>query len=87
MAQRKKRRSRAKHPGGLPKGAYRLPTGGYAEIIGRFQTRRGQQFHIVGIRREQPDVERIAQAVLELARQLAREASESDTRPPITSKD
>ena len=67
----KRRRSRAK-PGALPKGAHRLPTGGYmtkpsGSIVGSGHNQR--KIAIVALRRDPPDVQLLAKAFLELARQ------------------
>jgi hypothetical protein len=74
---KKRRRSRAK-PGALPKGAYRLPTGGYvmkprSVTVGL----NGRRISIVAVRREHPDLELFAKALVALAReQVERESQE-----------
>ena len=63
----KRRKSRAKL-GSLPKGAYRLPTGGYvtAGSVGAMPD--GRRIRIQVVRRDQPDLERFARALVEIAR-------------------
>ena len=70
---KKRRRSRAR-PGALPKGAYRLPTGGYAtkpisSIVGSGHHQR--RIVVQGVRRDPPDLERLAKLVLAMAREEA----------------
>ena len=73
----KRRRSRVK-PGGLPKAAYRLPTGGYvmkprSMAVGP----NGRWISIVAVRREQPDLQLLAKALVALAKeQVERESQE-----------
>ena len=62
MAQRKKRRSRAKDPGGLPKGAWPLPDGGYA-LAGPPWNHHGQDIRIVGVRRH-PSAAEVARLII-----------------------
>ena len=70
---KKRRRSRAK-PGALPKGAYRLPSGGYitkpiSSVVGTGHNQR--RIAVSALRRDQPDVQLLAKAFLELARDAA----------------
>ena len=62
---RRPRRSLARHPNGLPKGAYRLPTGGYV-VEGPWgpRNKRGRRIRIIAVHRDQPDAAKIAQALL-----------------------
>lgn len=64
------RQSRAKHAIGLPKGAYRLPTGGFVMPIQQSSgvSSKGSRVQIVvrAVRRENPDLKRLAHALFEL---------------------
>ena len=69
MSKRKKRRSRAK-PGTLPKGVYRLPAGGYVTTPRSMTTGpNGRKISIVAVRREHPDLQQLAQALVALAKE------------------
>ncbi len=70
---RKRRKSRAKMASGLPKGAYRHPEGGIAMsplsrtyVDGNGKTR---TVTIQAVRREKPDLQRLARALVQLARE------------------
>lgn len=70
---RTSRRSRAK-PGSPPKGAYRLPTGGYvmkptSMIVG--SGRNARHMSIRAVRPDPPNLRMLAKVFLELARQQA----------------
>ena len=58
-------RRRRPSPTGLPKGAYRLPTGGYIIDDKQPVTHNGRTIRVVGIRREQPDLQRLARVFIE----------------------
>ena len=75
MPKPKRRRSRAK-PGTLPKGAYRLPSGGYVTTPRSMTTGpNGRPISIVAVRREHPDLQQLAQALVALAKeQVERES-------------
>ncbi len=66
---KRRRQSRAKSA--LPKGAYRLPTGGYilpatsATPIGR-----NRQILVTAVLRDEPDIHRLAMAVVRFGEQL-----------------
>lgn len=75
MTQRKRRRSRAKDPGGLPKGAWPLPTGGYA-LAGPPWNHHGQDIRIVGVRRH-PSAAEVARLIIEIAPHLLDEPPDS----------
>ena len=71
---KKQRRSRAK-PGSLPKGAYRLPTGGYVTQSKSIVVGSGQYLRRISIRavhRDSIDVEQLAKALLTIAREEAK---------------
>lgn len=80
---KKRRSSRAKH-GALPKGVYRVPTGGYvtktvSSIVGSGHSQRREA--IVALRRDEPEVQLLAKAFLELARQkIEDERQQQDLR-------
>jgi hypothetical protein len=65
----------------LPKGAYRLPTGGYV-TVGRW-TPVGpsgkRQIRIVAVHRDPPDMDKLARALIALADQMSKE--EQKNRP------
>ena len=61
----KKRRSRKK--GTLPKGAYRLPTGGYLVSGKPGKTRNGRAVSVKAVHRDAPDYKSLARVFLELA--------------------
>mgnify|MGYP000146082354 CR=1 FL=1 len=68
---KKRRRSRAK-PGALPKGAYRLPTGGYhtqSKIIVVGSGRNQRRISIHAVHRDPIDIEQLAKALLTIARE------------------
>lgn len=80
----KKRKSRRKST--LLKGAYRLPSGGYVIDHGPEPETAGQKrrTRAIGVRREQPDLERIARALVADAIEQARreiEAEPDESRP------
>lgn len=69
MAKPKKRRtSRAKRPDGLPKGAYRWPTGGYATTSVGPVGKNGRRIVVTAVRREHPDFRRLMQLLIEVAK-------------------
>jgi len=61
-----RRRSRAK-PGALPKGSCRLSDGGYV-VAGPWSppSKRGRRIRIVAVRRDEPDANKIARALLDI---------------------
>jgi hypothetical protein len=61
---KKCRRSRAAMKSGLPKGAYRLPTGG---IVMPATSSPGSNLVVRAIRRENPDLKRLARALVDIA--------------------
>jgi hypothetical protein len=64
MSKHKRRRARAKNPNALPKGAYRLPNGGYAtESVGP-PNKRGRRIRICAVHRDAPDVDKMVRALL-----------------------
>lgn len=77
---RSKQSKLAKVGMGIPKGAYRLPTGGYA-VAGawfKYVGQRGQRrIRIVGVRRDSPDEHKIARVLMEIARRMERDVSGS----------
>ena len=78
MAQRRyrKRVGRTK----LPKGAYRLPTGGHMMDSAHTSITRGKRsIRVVGVYRDQPDTRRLARALLELGKQIV--ADQNTTKP------
>lgn len=79
MSKPKKRRKSRAMPGSLPKGAYRLPTGGYVtEPRSMTVSPTGRQISIVAVRREHPDLQQLAQALVALAKeQVEREDQQS----------
>ena len=69
MSKRKprRRRSRAKKTSALPKGAYRLPTGGYVRSgPTTAPNKQGRRFRIVAVHRDEPDVDKITRAMLDI---------------------
>lgn len=86
MSKPRRRRSRAKQSSGLPKGAYRVPGGGWVHGSAGQPVkpgRNGRQIRVVGVRREKPDLRRLALVLIEHARQEAeaarRNASDVDS--------
>jgi hypothetical protein len=67
---KKRRRSRAK-PGGLPKGAYRVPGGGIALPPLTSTLPNGRRITVTGVLREEPDLRLLAKAFVALAIELA----------------
>jgi len=86
MAKRK-RRSRAKRTTGLPKGAYRLPTGGIVLPSSISQPDdRGRRIRVTGIRHEHINQRKLAEALVYLLQdQQAREAQSDDADELVTS--
>lgn len=66
MPRRKKRRSRT-HPDSLPKGAYRVPSGGYATERTGKPNASGQRITIRAIRRQQPNIRLLADLLMQRA--------------------
>jgi len=68
-------------PGKLPKGAYRLPTGGYV-TTGKWSPpdHRGQRIRTVAVHRDPPDIKKLARAFLQLAEQEAEARSDRRRR-------
>ena len=80
----KRRRRRSWLASGLPKGAYRLPCGGYARQLIGLVDGRGRRIAIVAVRRDPPDLELLAKAFVEVARQqleneVARDRPDEDS--------
>lgn len=74
----KRRKSRAK-PGSLPKGSYRLPTGGVATAGPVHSMPNGRRISVIAIRRETPNFEQLARALLEIAKaEIAAEQDQLD---------
>lgn len=73
---RKRRKSREKRASGLPKGAYRLPAGGYVtKPRSMTVSPTGRRISIVAVRREHPDLQQLAQALVAPAKeQVERES-------------
>lgn len=72
MAKSKKPRRRARRSA-LPKGAYRLPTGGYVSTgpWTEYKSQRGpRRIRIVAVHRDEADVEKLARALIEIARKM-----------------
>lgn len=64
---RRAKRARPKRPSGLPKGAYRVPSGDYVvQSIGS-PDKRGRQLRIKAIHRTEPDAAKVAEALIALA--------------------
>ena len=74
----KRRHSRAKRPGDMPKGEYRLPTGGYVTKPTGGATANGRHLYVRGIWRDEPDVQSLARAFLQLAEDLAEQERQAD---------
>lgn len=73
-SRKKKRRSRARHSTVLPKGAMRLPDGGY--VLHRELVRpttvvdgKGRGLQVVAVYREHPDVQALARVAIQVAEQ------------------
>ena len=80
---RKRRRSRAKQASGLPKGAYRLPSGGYVVETRGAPDARGRRLVVCGYRRAEPDLHALANVLVSLARrQAAEDAARSNDDTP-----
>ena len=76
---RKRRRSRAKQVSGLPKGAYRVPGGGYVVETHGAPDARGRRLVVRGYRRDPPDLHALADVLVKLAqRQADADAGRSD---------
>ena len=77
-----KRRMKSRARGQLPKGAYRLPTGGYV-VSGRFsRMSNGRSIRIVAVHRDPPNYELLAKAFLALAKQVNLERHRSESEGP-----
>jgi len=63
---RSRRRRRRPRRTDLPKGAFRLPSGGVATKI-VYTDQRGRRIAIIGVRREKPDLELLAKALVQIA--------------------
>lgn len=61
---RRRRRSAPKNR--MPKGAYRLPTGGY--MTERVHAARGRTIRIRAVYRDEPDIKKLVAVLLDLAR-------------------
>lgn len=77
----KPRRHRSR-PGSLPKGAYRLPTGGFVVqsksiVVGVGCNR--HRFSVRAVHREPVDVDKLAQAFIEIARSVPKAQREVQT--------
>jgi hypothetical protein len=78
MTQQRKRKSRPKHRNGPPKGAYRLPTGGYVtESVGPLN-KRGRRVRIVAVHRDEPDPRKVANALIAIV--LEQRRAQTDER-------
>ena len=66
----KRRKARAHQA--LPKGAYRLPTGGYVTTSIGNPNSRGRHIRIVAVHRDEPDADKIARALIEIILDQAR---------------
>lgn len=73
-----KRRSRRKGP--LPKGAYRLPTGGYVAKSRGVVLPKGRRLRIVAVHRDPVNVDLLAKALLDLAREQAEAKKQRESR-------
>jgi hypothetical protein len=60
------RKHKSHGKGQLPKGAYRLPTGGYMTSSVYRGHKTGKHIVIHGVVRDEPDVRKIARAIIEL---------------------
>ncbi len=79
MHKPKKRRASRARPGGLPKGAYRLPTGGFvARPLAAVPDAKGRRITVVGVRRDPVDLELLAKALLRLADDVRRQQQSDD---------
>jgi hypothetical protein len=77
---RKRRKSRAKHSTGPPRGAYPLPSGGYVtESVGP-PDRRGRRIRIRAVHRDQPDAAMVAQALIALVIERAQAEDRTHNR-------
>jgi hypothetical protein len=57
------RRSRSKRKDSLPKGAYRLPTGGcVTDFVA--PPMRGRRIRVVAVHRDEPDADKVARALI-----------------------
>lgn len=54
----------------LPKGAYRLPTGGYLINSETSSVQGNRQIRVMAVHREQPDAEKIAKVLIAVALKL-----------------
>jgi len=63
----RRRRSRAKRPGGLPKGAHRRPDGNYVVQSVGPPDKRGRRLRIRAVHRSEPDATKVAQALIAIA--------------------
>jgi hypothetical protein len=79
MSKHKRRRSRARNRSGPPKGAYRLPTGGYA-VEGPWgpPNKRGRRIRMVAVHRDEPDVDKMIRALLGIIAEQQLEQRQSD---------
>lgn len=77
---RKHRRSRSKYPNSLPKGAYRLPTGGYVAKSRGVMLPNGRRLRIVAVHRDPVNVDLLAKALLDLAREQAEAKKQRESR-------
>ncbi len=68
---RKKRRSRARDPNGLPKGAYRLPDGNYMTAPVTTTSARGRRISVRAVVRAEPDAKKVADVLLAIVTERA----------------
>ena len=73
MSNPKKRRVSRARPCALPKGAYRHPSGGYVTKAMIGTDKKGRRLSVVALRRDPPDIEKLARAFLEIAKQQGRD--------------
>jgi len=71
-----KQRQRRSFHAGLPKGAYQLPNGDIAMPARNYVMVNGRRLLVQGIRRETPDLELLAKALVQIA--LSKVAAERD---------
>jgi hypothetical protein len=80
---RRKRASRAKHPGSLPRSAYRLPTGDSVVTGARGPPdKRGRRLRIRAVHRTESDVDKVAQALIAGRSNELRTVRTTDSSPP-----
>ena len=77
----KRRRSRSKCPGSLPKGSFRLPDGGYVLPGKPSLMSNGRHLRVEGVVHPRIDTHRLAKLIVQMARDQVERQLGDDDRP------